>query len=805
MSEERERDIVVAPNEFVFVMDRTKGVVNTICGSQKISMSNSDSLVKFNRESKRFEEVSGVEAIQTFVTAPETYYIVLKNPAEHGNEHPRPGSINNLPNLLIGKKINIVGPASFALYPGQMADVIQGHKLKSNQYILARVYDDSELTDEYDDLSVGQQIIIKGTDVSFYIPPTGIEVIKNSNGDYVRDAVTLERLEYCIKKNEHGDKTYVNGPAVVFPEPDEEFIINQENGTYKFRAIELSDISGVYVKVVADYSEGKDEKKKSYKAGEELFITGKDQMIYYPRAEHAIIDYEGKIIHHAIAIPNGEGRYVLNRKTGDVKMVKGPAMYLPDPRYEVIVRRKLTKKQCELWYPGNDEVLNYNVPYSAPITINANDIISNSITYTSYSPTVTLASNYHQSDSLSNGFVGQDNAVVDNSGFNRGNTYTKPRMITIDNKFDGVVTIDIWTGYAINVVGKNGNRKVVVGPQTYLLAYDETLEVVNTSEGQTVYLKVDNNKIDDLVTVQTKDFVNINVGVSYCVSFDPAKKDDWFSIENYVNFLKDFERSNIKRKVKEYTLEEFYNNAADIIRGCVLVTKTDKNAKNVIFSNGMYVSDVEIGDVVIKNQSVGEMLDKHQKQIVEKSLALSTANKEIAVSKELSKIRQEKLDLDYKNAMHEIEIKNKTEAEKIKSDDEIAKMKTASEKAAKEAEKDLQIILDAIKKAELNRIKMENDASVATQKEVDKLEADRQKSYTDALKKVIDSISPDLIAAVTTSSHEKMLKEVAQSLSPYALASGEESVSDVVDKLLRGTSMEGLLKVAIPDKTDKKA
>ena len=113
----------------------------------------------------------------------------------------------------------------------------------------------------------------------------------------MRDAVTLERLEYCILKDEDGNKRYVHGPTVVFPEPTESFI-KDGNGHIKRNAIELSDISGVYVKVVADY---KDDNGKEHKAGEELFITGKDQMIYYPRPEHTFITYNGKVMHHAVA------------------------------------------------------------------------------------------------------------------------------------------------------------------------------------------------------------------------------------------------------------------------------------------------------------------------------------------------------------------------------------------------------------------------------------------------------------------------------------------------------------------------
>jgi major vault protein len=47
-----------------------------------------------------------------------------------------------LPNLDAGRKVNIPGPVSFALWPGQMMRVLQGHHLRSNQYLLVRVYDE---------------------------------------------------------------------------------------------------------------------------------------------------------------------------------------------------------------------------------------------------------------------------------------------------------------------------------------------------------------------------------------------------------------------------------------------------------------------------------------------------------------------------------------------------------------------------------------------------------------------------------------------------------------------------------------
>jgi len=54
------------------------------------------------------------------------------------------------------------------------------------------------------------------------------------------------------------------------------------------------------------------------------------------------------------------------------------------------------------------------------------------------------------------------------------------------------------------------------------------------------------------------------------------------------------------------------------------------------------------------------------------------------------------------------------------------------------------------------------------------------------------SISPDLIAALTSKSNADMLATVSESMSPYAIANGE-SVSDTVNRLMRGTSLEGIL------------
>ena len=804
----RQKDIVLAVNEFCFLQSKTNGAIKTYTGPITMTISAQEALVVFNPRSKQFEETRDFgKAKQLFKSAPEGWYIVLKNPASE-NAHPETAKAVNSPELAIGKKINVPGPCSFSLYPGQMAKVVRGHRLRSNQYLLARVYDadaananasnativdaeGKEAVQKTEKYYVGQLLVIKGTEVSFYMPPTGIEVIPvgGAGDEYVRDAVTLERLEYAILKDEDGEKRYVHGPAVVFPKPTETFVDSPKGGLV-FRALELSPISGIYIKVIADYV---DENGTKHPTGEELFITGNDQMIYYPRPEHAMIQYDGKYMHHAIAIPEGEGRYILNRLNGEIKTVTGPAMYLPDPRKEVVVKRKLTDKECELFYPGNREVLSYNMGLSEKATEKlARKGMTNAIT-----DAINCAySTANQTDSL---------AIFEaNANISRGVSYTKPRTITLDTKFDGVVTINVWTGYAVNVVSKSGKREVVVGPATRLLNYDETLEAMELSTGKpkttehllrTGYLRVENNKVSDIINAQTSDFVDVQIKVSYCVNFLEKHKDKWFSVENYVKFLTDRMRSLVKREVKNHTIQEFYANSTDIVRDCVLGIKRDaENAEptgRLFKENGMFVNDVEVLSVGVERE-VARLLEAHQEEMISKTLELADADAKLKLVKALAKVEREEIELKNANKMHALELQHKIDTDRMKKAEEIRAKERAAEEAAAKAREDMQKVLNAIHAEELSRKKAVSDAEIEKEKANAEIEKAKQAAYAETVKSIMESISPDLVASLSARTEADVFTEAVKHIGPYAIA-GNESISDAINKLMRGTPIEGIL------------
>jgi len=243
---------------------------------------------------------------------------------------------------------------------------------------------------------------------------------------------------------------------VVFPKPTETFIENKKQRI--FRAIELNENMGLYIKVIAEYEED----KKTFKAGEELFITGKEQKIYFPRAEHAIVKYGQEAIHYATAVPKGEGRYILDKINGDVKLVKGPKMLLADPRSEVIVKRVLNTNTVGLWFPGNEEALRYNLNLNEELEGTENDYLEDysSRSFTARTKQTLIAS-------AAAGMMSEE--------LERKTNYTKPRIIKLDTKYEGAVLLNIWPNHAVQVVDKQGMRKVVEGPKVVMLDYDQTL------------------------------------------------------------------------------------------------------------------------------------------------------------------------------------------------------------------------------------------------------------------------------------------------------------------------------------------
>lgn len=282
----RERDILVAANEYAYVQDLTKGDIVLYVGPTKISLSNTERLVELRGD--RFAPARGDESsagVQPFVVATSAQYIILENPPKDGASRPVKGS-NSAVELLTGRRVVVPGPVTFPLWPGQRARVIDGHRLREDEYLVVRVYDRVE----DDDGPIGTERVVRGADVSFYLPRTGLEVVPHAGG-FVRRAWRLHRG------------------------------------------------AGLHLRVLKGFvaGEGGQLPPGAYAAGQDLFLADREGFFFPTEAIEVVAAVA------AIPIEEGAGIHVRDIESGRIATVLGPRTYLPDPtRVEVVGQPAVT-------------------------------------------------------------------------------------------------------------------------------------------------------------------------------------------------------------------------------------------------------------------------------------------------------------------------------------------------------------------------------------------------------------------------------------------------------------------------------
>jgi hypothetical protein len=221
--------------------------------------------------------------------------------------------------------------------------------------------------------------------------------------------------------------------------------------------------------------------------------------------------------------------------------------------------------------------------------------------------------------------------------------------------------------------------------------------------------------------------------------------------------------------------------------------KKDKQFDGRFFAeNGMLVYDVEVLRVNV-DSDIAEILEAHQLEMIDKALKLNDAKSRIELVAALNEAEKKENEMLTAKRMFNIELEHKIATEKMAKEEEINAKKRAAAQAKADAELALQDILNQINEAKLARDKAENDAKVALQKELEVIEEAKQKAYAETVKEIMGAVSPGLIEALSTKANAELLTEATKNLSPLAIARGE-SVADTVNTLMRGTSLEGILK-----------
>ena len=873
MAAEQSREILLAPQEYAYMQKEGNGTVSVHVGPGAIAATQQDVPIVYDAKQRRYRKSSLDQAVQQFPRAAEGEYVVLENPADD-TTFPSPNSNSNAKQLKIGLRQVIPGPWCQPLWPGQSATVLEGHRLRTNQYLIAVVYNEDQAKANWDktiikaqtekvpastgsgeavetkpdsapkppvqtlersglsrpeSFAVGTRIIIKGTEASFYIPPTGIEVARDENtGEYVREAVTLEQLEYCCLIDESGKKEYPTGPDVVFPRATQVFDMDSRKRR-KWKAIELNTINGIHLKCVATFT-GPDFTKpakpdgtredRQYTEGEELFITGNELSIYYPREEFNIIEYgQGNKKHYSTAIPKGEGRYVINRESGEVKTVKGPKMLLCDPRAEIPVRRVLTQQECELWYPGSKAAADYNRSLEVAMQDSPSGrsgLISEG-DYRKHQAKAMRGLEGAQAYLAASAGIGSEDALeigqyspeeVGQEGggsgsITRGMKYTPPRTITLNTKYDGVPKIEVWPSFAVLVVGSEGSRKVLEGPVVYLLEYDEKLGHQYLSTGKpkstdkllkTAYLQTQNNQVGDIIQFESRDHVKGTVKISLRVNFEGETEEEklkWFSVENYVKYLTDHVRSILAGMAKRHTIAEIKSNYVNLVRDAILgqrrentptddsdtpvSTRLNTTRDGLYFSdNGMRVVEVEVLQLSLSDSNIEKLLDSAQHEVVRTDIELDQARKRLAATEEKERIAQRELEAAQATNKKRLELEAETVDQQLGLS--MAKFKASAAEFAKklELQEAQEKMADVTNERQLARQKAGEEQKFEFEKQREALKLETLKAQTDSAKERFEAARDGLAEVLVALHRDDIAAKLAEATNMERLFSGDD-------------------------------
>ena len=194
------------------------------------------------------------------------------------------------------------------------------------------------------------------------------------------------------------------------------------------------------------------------------------------------------------------------------------------------------------------------------------------------------------------------------------------------------------------------------------------------------------------------------------------------------------------------------------------------------------------------------MISENRNSLVESSLNAAYSEAEIAVKKRIAEA--EKTIKENQIAVDEYitQLKHENEMSKLaRYEEEVAK-RHEIDQSNKQAEADMQKLIDFVEAAKLAREKKEAEQNAEFAAKKAEIEKTKQDAYADAVAKIMTAITPDLVAAMTSKANADLFTTAAESLAPYALAGGDETVADVANKLMRGTSVEGVLGQIIKNK-----
>ena len=284
-------------------------------------------------------------------------------------------------------------------------------------------------------------------------------------------------------------------------------------------------------------------------------------------------------------------------------------------------------------------------------------------------------------------------------------------------------------------------------------------------------------------TLKTSDGVSVNINILYDYEFSDEKISNWFDIMDCYSQAKKTIINLVKENVAIRSLKELSSNYIGYIKEAL---------EGVELSNGLSIINAEAYAPEIKDKNIAELLYDFQKENVIRDFEVSSLKDKVELVEKQLELQKKQYELNMAKRLDDLELERKEKEKQMDMNEAFNRRKEAEEIASKTAEKDLNVLLDAIQESKLARERKEQEARLSVLNAEAALDKAKQEAYAATVSKIFSSIGPDLTAALNAKTNAEILNNIGDSIAPYAMANGE-SIADFVQKLLKGTSLESLL------------
>ena len=570
---------------------------------------------------------------------------------------------------------------------------------------------------------------------------------------YARKAVVLGPKNFCILFDADGNPRIVKGPARVFPGPHDTFL---QRGSRRrvYDAYELGENQALWLRIISPISRaalserlppGYPLEHEHYEAGHELLVRGRPS-VYFPFIEAEVLHPESGEPH----VGNDHDSVIIN------------AIGV-DPESGIYVRDRAT---------GKVRLVRGEVSYL--VDPRKEEHVSRRVSAKAW-----------------NLWIGATQAH---------------RKTTVEIETPWALSIHVPTNHAAMVASRHG-RRVVVGPASELLGYDEQLATLSLSKGPhktgretvaTSFLRIRGSRVRDRFEVESADLTRFWVELGVGGHFE-GEPETWFSVEDPVKHVTATIRSRIRAAARELPAIELFTKVPELVSGI---------QDQLRFEDcGIVIDEVEVQGVSLVDGKLAAAFAEAHKGEVQRVLQDRQAERRLisvklrdAVDAEEHRVQREanrrmaetgraeledqhlmevrKLELEAERGRTEVEHRNQRETLAVEARLALAKAETAARAERKlgdaEAEAQARKLVDAV---------MLDTAKVQAQ-----IDRETAAALAEADSRRLEAVQPELVGALHAAADAEVMKAAAQNMNLVSLIGGKSPI-ELFSRLLEGTPL----------------